>query len=102
MARQDATTDELWARGEANGYKRGAHNETDKVRDAEKYVSKTKEDHDRTLHRYWVRSRSSIPSVSELTIASLPKSQRNQHIQDCVRREMASRLGRLLTDIHYC
>ncbi|KIW11740.1 hypothetical protein PV08_09012 [Exophiala spinifera] len=52
MGRQKATTDELWARAEANGYKRGAHDETDKVRDAEKYVSKTEKDQDRTLHRW--------------------------------------------------
>ena len=52
MGGRNATTDELWARAEANGYKRGAHTEVDKVRDAEKYVSKTKKDHDRTLHRY--------------------------------------------------
>jgi ankyrin repeat protein len=27
MGRRNATTDELWARTEANGYKRGAHTE---------------------------------------------------------------------------
>jgi hypothetical protein len=32
----------------------------------------------------------------------LPKNQRNQHIQTCVRWEMANRLGRLQSDIHYC
>lgn len=42
--------DELWARAEANGYKRGVYSEIDKVRNAEKYVSKAKKDHDRTLH----------------------------------------------------
>jgi hypothetical protein len=52
MGRQNATADELWARAEANGYKKGVHTEVDKVRDAEKYVSKTKKDHDRTLQRY--------------------------------------------------
>ena len=52
MGRRMNTTDELWARAETNGYKRGAHTEVDKVRDAEKYVSKTKKDHDRKLQRY--------------------------------------------------
>jgi hypothetical protein len=52
MGRQNVTMDELWARAEANGYKRGAHCEINQIRDAEKYVSKTKKDHDRTLHRY--------------------------------------------------
>lgn len=32
----------------------------------------------------------------------LPKSQRNLHIQNCVRRDMATRLARLVSDIHYC
>jgi hypothetical protein len=38
MGRWNATIDEA----EANGYKRGAHNEIDKVRDVKKYVPKTK------------------------------------------------------------
>jgi hypothetical protein len=33
---------------------------------------------------------------------SLPKTQRSQHIQACVRREMASQLEQLQSDIHYC
>lgn len=33
---------------------------------------------------------------------SLPKASRGQHIQTCVRWEMASRLGHLQKDIHYC
>lgn len=44
--------DELWARAKANGYEKGAHTEVDKVRDAEKCVSKTKRDQNRTLRRY--------------------------------------------------
>ena len=40
------------------------------------------------------------PSV--LTRSSLPKPQRNQHVQNCVRWEMAHRLERLQSDIHYC
>ena len=45
-------TGDLWARAEAKGYERGVHTEDDKVRGAEKYVSKTKKDQDRTLQRY--------------------------------------------------
>lgn len=52
MGPEKDITDELWARAEANGYQRGAHTEVDKIRDAEKYISKTKKDQDRTLQRY--------------------------------------------------
>lgn len=54
MSPRGVTTDkdELWARAEANGYKRGAHNETNKVRGMGKHVTKTKQDQDRTLGRY--------------------------------------------------
>ncbi|KAN0069234.1 Protein of unknown function (DUF3435) domain containing protein [Elaphomyces granulatus] len=38
----------------------------------------------------------------QLRMDSLPKQQRNQHIQNCVRWEMAHCLGRLQSDIHYC
>jgi ribosomal protein L37AE/L43A len=34
--------------------------------------------------------------------SSLPKPRRNQHIQSCVRWEMANRLERLQSDIYYC
>lgn len=37
-----------------------------------------------------------------LTGYSLPKTFRGQHIQTCVRWEMASRLGHLQKDVHYC
>jgi hypothetical protein len=40
--------------------------------------------------------------ITQTNSSSLPKTQRNQHIQTCVRREKASRLGRLQPDIHYC
>ena len=33
---------------------------------------------------------------------SLPKSQRNHHIQSCVQWDMAHRLGYLKSDVHYC
>ena len=33
---------------------------------------------------------------------SLPKRQRNQHVQACVRREIASKREWLQTDVHYC
>lgn len=52
MSGRPSTTDDLWSRAKANGYQRGAHTEIDKVRGGEKYVSKTKQDHDRTLRRY--------------------------------------------------
>ncbi|MCJ1474750.1 hypothetical protein MMC13_003410 [Lambiella insularis] len=38
----------------------------------------------------------------QLRIDSLPKFQRNQHLQTCIRWDMANRLGRLQTEIHYC
>ena len=48
-----------------------------------------------------------LPSVSErrfkdLQESSLPKSRRNQHVHVCVRRELASKLEQLQSDIHYC
>ena len=46
------TAEELLNRAEAKGYKRGAHTEQDEVRNREKHVKKTMEDHDRTLQRY--------------------------------------------------
>ena len=54
MAQRGVTTDEdeLWARAEANGYKRGAHKEADKVRGRGKHVTKTKKDQIRTIKRY--------------------------------------------------
>lgn len=52
MGGQTDTTDDLWARAKANGYQQGAHAEVDEVRGGEKYVVKTKKDHDRTLRRY--------------------------------------------------
>jgi hypothetical protein len=52
MGQRDVTADELLARAEANGYKRGAHKVADEVRGQEKHVKKTKKDQDRTLRRY--------------------------------------------------
>ncbi|KIW99637.1 uncharacterized protein Z518_11050 [Rhinocladiella mackenziei CBS 650.93] len=52
MGRTKPTENELWAQAQANGYQRGAHTEVDEVRNGEKYVDKTKIDHDRTLDRY--------------------------------------------------
>jgi hypothetical protein len=52
MSGRNVTTNDLWARAEAIGRERGAHIEVDKVRGGEKYVSRTKKDHDRTLQRY--------------------------------------------------
>ncbi len=52
MGGRKVTTDALWAQAEANGYIRGAHAEVVQVRGGQKYVSKTKKDHDRILQRY--------------------------------------------------
>jgi len=40
--------------------------------------------------------------VAPADIPSLPKSKRNQHIQACARREIASKREYLQTDVHYC
>ena len=37
-----------------------------------------------------------------LMVPSLRQSERNQHIQACVRRDTAARQGHLVSDIHYC
>src|SRR5271155_1956913 len=42
MAKRKATTEELGARAETNGYKRGAHREKDSTRDNGKHNKKTK------------------------------------------------------------
>ncbi|EXJ96194.1 hypothetical protein A1O1_01320 [Capronia coronata CBS 617.96] len=52
MGRRMTTTDDLWAQAEANGYQRGACTKVDQVRGGQKYISKTKKDHDRTLQRF--------------------------------------------------
>lgn len=44
--------DELLVRAEANGYKRGAHGEDDKVRHREKYVPRILKNQDETLDHY--------------------------------------------------
>ena len=49
----DPTADELLlARAEANGYRRGAHREADRLCGREKHVLKVVKDQDRTLRRY--------------------------------------------------
>ncbi|KIX09144.1 uncharacterized protein Z518_00222 [Rhinocladiella mackenziei CBS 650.93] len=60
MARQRARANEtsvplaqeLQARAKANGYKRGAHVEVDKIRNKGKHNGKTIKDQDATLDRY--------------------------------------------------
>jgi hypothetical protein len=42
MPRKEATAEELLARAKANGYERGAYREKDSIRDANRYVEKTK------------------------------------------------------------
>jgi hypothetical protein len=52
MAKQKATAEELEARAESNGYKRGAHREEDSTRDDMKYNDDTKKQQKRMLNRY--------------------------------------------------
>ena len=52
MARKKATADELDARAEANGYRRGAHLEEDSRRDDNKHEGKTKKNQNTTLRHY--------------------------------------------------
>jgi hypothetical protein len=44
--------DQLLARAEANGYKRGQHKEGDEARNRFKHVDKTKKDQNAALDRY--------------------------------------------------
>jgi len=52
MARKALAASDLLAQAEANGYKKGSHQEQDKVRDRHKHVEKTKKDHEAALKRY--------------------------------------------------
>jgi hypothetical protein len=52
MAKRKATTEELGARAETNGYKRGAHREKDSTRDNGKHNKKTKRSQNSVLDRY--------------------------------------------------
>ena len=52
MAKPKATAEELEARAESNGYKRGAHREKDSARDNGKHNKKTKTNQNRVLDRY--------------------------------------------------
>jgi hypothetical protein len=52
MKGRQTTTADLVAKAAANGYKRGAHTEQDKMRRPEKHVDKTKINQDATLNRY--------------------------------------------------
>jgi hypothetical protein len=52
LAKQKATAEELLARAESNGYKRGAHREEDSTRDNGKHNDKTKMNQDVVLDRY--------------------------------------------------
>jgi hypothetical protein len=57
MCTQSPTVDELlFARAEANGYRRGVHRELDQVRSREKHISTTKKNQDGTLRRYILRA----------------------------------------------
>jgi len=52
MAKQKATTEELGARAETNGYKRGSHREKDSTRDNGKHNKETKRSQNSALDRY--------------------------------------------------
>jgi hypothetical protein len=52
MGRRRVTADELLARAEANGYKKGKHKEKDAVRNHHKHVDNTKKDQNMVLDRY--------------------------------------------------
>jgi hypothetical protein len=52
MGRRRVTADELLARAEANGYKKGKHKEKDAVRNHHKHVDNTKKDQTMVLDRY--------------------------------------------------
>jgi hypothetical protein len=52
MVRKKATADELDARAEANGYRRGTHRKEDSRRDGNKHEDKTKKNQDTTLRHY--------------------------------------------------
>jgi hypothetical protein len=51
-ATAEAMAEELRARAEANGYKRGAHREQDSTRDIMKHSEDTKKKQERMLKRY--------------------------------------------------
>lgn len=52
MGRRRVTADELLARAEANGYKKGKHKEKDAVWNRHKHVDNTKKDQTTVLDRY--------------------------------------------------
>jgi hypothetical protein len=52
MAKRKATAEELLARAESNGYKRGAHREEDSTRGNRKHNDKTKGYQNSVLDRY--------------------------------------------------
>ena len=52
MAKRKVTAEELEARAESNGYKRGAHREKDSARDDGKHNDKTKTNQNVVLDRY--------------------------------------------------
>jgi len=58
MGRKDVPAEELLKRAKANGYKQGAHQVEDSIRDNTKYVKKTLKDQNWALGRYekWVQT----------------------------------------------
>jgi hypothetical protein len=52
MKGRKSTADDLIAETAANGYRRGAHKEHDKIHHRERHVKKIRSDQDATLRRY--------------------------------------------------
>lgn len=52
IAKRKVTAEELLARAESNGYKRGAYQEKDSTRDENRHIDKTKKDQNTALDRY--------------------------------------------------
>lgn len=52
MGRKEVPAEELLERAEANGYKQGAHQAEDNIKDSTKYVKKTLKDQNWALGRY--------------------------------------------------
>ena len=52
MGWKEVPAEELLERAEANGYKQGAHQAEDSIKDNTKYMRKTLKDHNWALRRY--------------------------------------------------
>lgn len=73
MARKTVAASDLLAQAEANGYKKGKHQEQDKVRNRHKHVEKTKKDHAAALNRYVLYVRLLLPPQDEKLVLTLAR-----------------------------